>query len=221
MSTCQLCETRETGDYLCPSCTHVLAEQLRRLPVLYGGLAAFLMPAARGAQHGGHAQAVDGALPVSENVLDLRGPGGMVATLESWREALHDARRWPAPALGVSIPNRVGSASAALHHSLDWIAQHWPAAGDLAREIRDLHGAAASIVHPRLTEERGTRLGKCPAVDPSGVVCGAVLRHYPGESAVTCRWCGCAFEPQQWGELRKWIDLDEADDSNTEWEQAS
>ncbi|MFD5370799.1 hypothetical protein [Streptomyces sp. NPDC127103] len=210
MSTCQLCESRETDGYLCPGCTRVLAERLSRLPALYSGLAAFLAPAARGAQHGGHAQAVDGALPVSENVLDLRGPGGMVTTLESWREALHDARRWPAPTLGVSIPNRVGSAAAALHHSLDWIAQHWPAAGDLAREIRDLHGAAASIVHPRLAEERGTRLGKCPAIDPSGAICGAVLRHYPGERAVTCRWCGCAFEPHQWSGLREWIERDSA-----------
>ncbi|WP_051820650.1 hypothetical protein [Streptomyces zaomyceticus] len=210
MNVCQLCEARETDAYLCTGCTRALAKQLLRMPSLYRALAAFLPPAARGSQHGGHAQAVDGALPVDEHVLDLRGPGGMVATLESWREALHDARRWPTPTLGVSIPNRVGSAAAALHHSLDWIVQHWPAAGDLAREIRDLHGAAASVVHPRLAEERGTRLGKCPAIDPSGAVCGAILRHYPGERAVTCRWCGCAFEPHEWEALRKWIDLDQA-----------
>lgn len=221
MSVCLLCDQPdETGAYLCHRCTRILAEQLRRLPALYRALAAFLSPATQGTRHGGHAQAVDGALPVSEHVLDLRGPGGMVATLESWREALHDARRWPAPALGISIPNRVGSAAAALHHSLDWIVQHWPAAGDLAREIRDLHGAAASVVHPRLVEERGTRLGACPSVDASGVICGAILRHYPGTKAVACQWCGCTYPPATWPGLKTWMDHDEQKEAE-QWQSAS
>ncbi|MFG2837050.1 hypothetical protein ACGFYE_18845 [Streptomyces zaomyceticus] len=216
--TCQLCETDQTDDYLCARCASVLTEQLRRMPSLYRALAAFLTPAARGAQHGGHAQAVDGALPVSEHVLDLRGPGGIVGVLEDWRSAMNAARRWSAPVLTAGIPHRVTAAAAALAYSVDWAARCWPEAGQFAQEIRDLHGAAASVVHPRLAEERGTRLGKCPAVDPSGVVCGAVLRHYPGERAVMCRWCGCAFEPHEWGELREWIDYEA---SNAPLEQAS
>ncbi|MFE7947387.1 hypothetical protein [Streptomyces sp. NPDC057426] len=208
-AACEVCETPIEHGYLCPGCTKVLAERLHRLPQLYRALGAFLQPAVRGAE-GGRTQAVDAPLPVNEHVLDLRGPGGMVATLESWREALHDARRWPAPVLRHGIPDRVAAAAAALHHSVDWITRYWPGAGDLAREIRDAHQAAASVVHPRLAEERGTRLGKCPAVDPSGAICGAILRHFPGEPAVTCRWCGCAFEPHEWAGLREWIDRDES-----------
>ncbi|MDV5147204.1 hypothetical protein R1T08_24255 [Streptomyces sp. SBC-4] len=216
--TCQLCETSQTDNYLCARCARVLTEQLRRMPTLYRALAAFLTPAARGAQHGGHAQAMDGALPVSEHVLVLRGPGGIVGILEDWRSAMHAARRWPAPALTVGIPHRVTAAAAALAYSVNWVARCWPEAGQFAQEIRDVHAAAASVVHPQLAEERGTRLGKCPAVDPSGAICGAVLRHYPGERAVTCRWCGTVYEPHEWKQLREWIDFEE---SNAALEQAS
>jgi len=140
----------------------------------------------------------------------MRGPGGIVGVLEDWRSAMHDARRWPAPALSVGIAHRVTAAAAALSYSMDWVARSWPAAGDFARDIRDLHASAASIVHPRLAEERGTRLGHCPAEHADGTLCGAVLRHFPGERTVACRWCGYIYEPHEWGRLRDLIAHDEA-----------
>ncbi|TXS30747.1 hypothetical protein EAO71_20350 [Streptomyces sp. ms191] len=208
MDTCGMCEGQLEHGYLCPGDTQALAERLQRIPQLYRALGAFLQPAQRG-NHGGRTHPVDAPLPVDEHVLDLRGPGGMVTTLESWREALHDARRWPAPVARYELRDRVAAAAAGLQSSVDWIARYWPAAGDMAREIRDAHNAAASVVHPRLAEERGTRLGKCPAVDSSGAICGAILRHFPGQRAVTCKWCGCSFEPHEWAGLREWIDRDE------------
>ncbi|GAA2789889.1 hypothetical protein [Streptomyces showdoensis] len=217
MSTCLLCEHHPTDGYLCPSCSNLTAQRLGRLPRLYTALAAFLAPAAQAQRHGGSSQGGPAPLPVAEHVLTMRGPGGIVGILEDWRSAMHDARRWPAPVLTTGIPHRVTAAAAALGYSMDWVARSWPEAGQFAREIRDVHAAAASVVHPQLAEERGTRLGKCPAVDPEGLVCGAILRHYPGERAVTCRWCGCAFEPHEWGDLRRWID----EESNTELEKAS
>jgi hypothetical protein len=207
-----MCDTNPTDGYLCSACTRTLAEQLLRMPVLYRALAAFLPPAARGTQHGSHGLAVEAPLPVSEHVLDLRGPGGMVGILEQQRAALHVARGWEEPVLGVGILNRVTLAAGALAHSLDWAAESWPDAGDFARTIRDLHGSAASVVHPRLVGERGTRLGMCPQLvseDEAEGVCGAVLRHYPGERAVTCRWCGTVYEPHAWTALREWIDYEE------------
>jgi hypothetical protein len=213
VTTCQLCEHHETDGYLCPGCVRTLAEQLLRMPALYRALAAFLHPAARGTQHGSQAPAVEAPLPVAEHVLDLRGPGGMVGILETQRAAMHTARGWAAPVLGVGILNRVTLAAGALAHSLDWAAESWPDVGELARTIRDLHGSAASVVHPRLAEERGTRLGMCPQLvseDEGEGVCGAVLRHYPGDRAVTCRWCGTVYEPHAWGALREWIDYEES-----------
>ncbi|MFB8083715.1 hypothetical protein [Streptomyces sp. NPDC056013] len=213
MTLCQMCDTHPTDGYLCRGCTRTLAEQLLRMPALYRALAAFLPPAARGATHGSRGPAAEAPLPVNERVLDLRGPGGMVGILESQRAELHTARGWAAPVLGVGILNRVALAAGALAHSADWAAESWPEAGDLARAIRDLHGAAASVVHPRLAEERGTRLGMCPQLVTEGEtegVCGGPLRHYPGDRAVTCRWCGTVYEPHAWAALREWIDYEES-----------
>ncbi|WP_327162838.1 hypothetical protein [Streptomyces zaomyceticus] len=221
MTLCQMCDTNPTDGYLCAGCTRTLAEQLLRMPALYRALGVFLPPAARGAQHGSHGQAVEAPMPVTEHVLDLRGPGGMVGILEAQRAELHTARCWAAPVLGVGILNRVALAAGALAHSVDWVAGSWSAAGDFARTIRDLHGSAASVVHPRLAEERGTRLGKCPQLvseDEAEGVCGAVLRHYPGDRAVTCRWCGTVYEPHAWTALHELIQYEE---SNTSIAQAS
>ncbi|MFC8176551.1 hypothetical protein [Streptomyces sp. NPDC057325] len=220
-SLCQMCDTHPTDGYLCAECTRTLGEQLLRMPALYRALAAFLPPAARGTQHGGQGPAAEAPLPVTEHVLDLRGPGGMVGVLERQRAELHAARGWAAPVLGVGILNRISLAVGALRHSLDWIAADWPAAGDFARAIRDLYGSAASVVHPRLPEERGTRLGMCPQLvgevnegeeeDEEVEICGAVLRHFPGDRTVTCRWCGTVYEPSAWTALREWIDYEEAE----------
>ncbi|MFC8155846.1 hypothetical protein ACFUO0_17595 [Streptomyces cinereoruber] len=219
MTLCQMCDTRPTDGHLCTRCTDTIDEQLRRMPALYLSLAAFLPPAARGAQHGSHGPAAEAPLPVTEHVLDLRGPGGMVGVLERQRAAMHAARGWAEPVLGVGILNRISLAAGALRHSLDWIAADWPAAGDFARTIRDLHGSAASVVHPRLREERGTRLGMCPQLvgeakgdeDEEVEICGAVLRHFPGDRTVTCQWCGTVYEPAAWTALREWIDYEEAE----------
>ncbi|MGW1930444.1 hypothetical protein [Streptomyces sp. NPDC001919] len=213
MTLCQMCDTHPTDGYLCRGCTRTLAEQLLRMPALYRALAAFLSPAARGATHGGRRPAAEAPLPVTEHVLDLRGPGGMVGILEKQRAELHAARGWAAPVLGVGILNRVALAAGALAHSADWAAESWSEAGDFARVIRDLHGAAASVVHPRLDEERGTRIGMCPKLvseDEGDGVCGGVLRHYPGDQAVTCRWCGARFGPSEWSALREWINYEES-----------
>ncbi|MFF7180160.1 hypothetical protein [Streptomyces sp. NPDC008121] len=207
---CQLCERHETDGYLCPGCSASTARRLDRMPLMYTALAAFLAPQARPAQHGSSGKGGPAPLPVSEHVLALRGPGGLVGVLEDWRSAMQADRGWKEPAVTGLVETRLHRAARALSLNLGWIAASWPMAGTFAEEIRDLERDVASVVGPHDRAERGTRLGKCPAVDPSGAICGAVLRHYPGERAVTCRWCGCAFEPHEWGVLREWIDQDAA-----------
>ncbi|MEU6944272.1 hypothetical protein ABZ957_03355 [Streptomyces sp. NPDC046316] len=209
MNDCGLCERNQTDGYLCPGCALATARRLDRMPRLYAALAAFLQPAAKGSDRG-RTQAVDAPLPVPEQVLSLRGPGGIVGVLEDWRSAMQADRGWSEPDAAGLIEHRVLRAARALSLNLDWVAASWPLAGAFAEEIRDLEKDVASVVNPADRAERGTRLGKCPAVDPSGAICGAILRHFPGEPAVTCRWCGCAFEPHEWAGLREWIDLDAA-----------
>jgi hypothetical protein len=68
----------------------------------------------------------------------------------------------------------------------------------------------SSIARPTASEVRGMRIGKCPAVDLSGVLCGAVLWLAPGEKAVRCEWCGTRYPPVVWAQLKTWIDEDES-----------
>jgi hypothetical protein len=198
---CLLCDGAMAGapGYLCPGDTAATLERLKAMAGLYVALGAFLAPGRRGSDHGGSTARVDAPLPVCEPVLDLRGPGGMVSILEDWRSALHEALGWSQPVPRGAFEERVRRAAKGLGDNVLWIGSSWPAAGDFAREIRDLHRDVTSIVAP---SDRGRRLGNCPTIDESGAVCGAVLRLGEGESAATCRWCGASWAPELWPALR-------------------
>ncbi|MFE5189206.1 hypothetical protein [Streptomyces sp. NPDC056628] len=198
-ASCGLCDCALVDGYLCPGDTLALAERLDRMPKLYDALAGFLSPATRASAEfvsRGHAGA---SLPVDEAVLDLRY-GGIALILEGWRSGVQRVRGWGEPTTEGSIGGRVLRAARWLGMELSWIAASYPAAGDLAREIRELEGAVLSIVGA--TEDRGNRIGNCVAVDASGVVCGAVLRHRHGETRLVCPWCTCVYEAQDFLMLR-------------------
>ncbi|MCY0943562.1 hypothetical protein [Streptomyces antarcticus] len=209
MTACLLCEQPDdTGGYLCPACTKATVRQLLALPSLYNDLLPFLAPGSGGGATR-RAAAVSAPMPVSEMVLSLRGPGGIVGVAEDWAGAVRAARRMkPAVPVG-AVPTRLSAAVRELVGHMPWIAVSWPDAGTFAQEIRDLGRDIASIVDPGDREDRGTRLGACPAVDVSGVICGAVLRHRPGTKVVACDWCECTYPPATWPGLKTWMEHDE------------
>ncbi|MFI8297311.1 hypothetical protein ACIGCZ_15360 [Streptomyces nigra] len=192
-ASCGLCDCALVDGYLCSGDTLALAERLDRMPRVYAALAGFLSPAARASAEFVSRSHAGASLPVDEAVLDLRY-GGIALILEGWRSDVQRVRGWGEPTTEGSIEGRVLRAARWLGMELSWIAASYPAAGDLAREIRELEGAALSIVGA--TEDRGKRIGNCVAVDASGVVCGAVLRHRHGETRLVCPWCTCAYEAQ-------------------------
>ncbi|MFB7364177.1 hypothetical protein [Streptomyces hydrogenans] len=210
MTTCGMCDTAVETAYLCHGCTHALGARLGRMPRLYAALEPFLTPSATREPGSTSVSRTEAPLPVVEHVLDLRGPGGIVGILEDWRAALHHARRWPAPTPAVGIPNRVALAAGALEHSLEWIVSSWPEASDLAREIRDLERAVATITGA-VDRPRGTRLGPCPAKHEDGTLCGATLRLAPGDQVVTCPWCATTYPPATWIGLHALIAHDTQD----------
>ncbi|WP_172384781.1 hypothetical protein [Streptomyces sp. MNP-20] len=192
-ATCGVCERDLEHGYLCPGDTRALAARLDRLPRVYDALAAFLAPAAHGST-GPVARGQAGArLPVDEAALDLRY-GGIALVLESWRADVQRVRGWGQPAITGTIEHRVLAAARWLGMSLEWIAAAYPAAGDLAREVRELEGAALSVVGA--LPDRGRRIGHCVAADASGAVCGAVLRHQRGETQLVCPWCQYVYGEQ-------------------------
>ncbi|MFF3643413.1 hypothetical protein [Streptomyces sp. NPDC002564] len=193
--TCGLCERALEDGYLCPGCARGLAERLDRAPRWYDALAAFLQPAATGPAVGTRTR-VEAPLPLAEAPLTLRGPGGIVAVLEDWRDAMQADRGWGTPVRAGDTARRVRVAARALSINVEWIASSWPAAGDLAAEIRDLERAVRSIVAPVDPADRLIRMGPCPTpLDGDGARCGAVLTRRPGEGTVSCRWCGTTWPP--------------------------
>ncbi|MEW2177162.1 hypothetical protein AB0890_12635 [Streptomyces sp. NPDC005406] len=203
---CQLCEVALDDGMLCVGCTKATRVRLEALPTLYRGLGVLLTPAG-GVGQGRSGKGGPAPIPVSLDVLDVRGPGGMVEPLESWVDAVrHDRGRPEHPHPG-SPEGRVDRAVGELLGHMPWIAVSWPEAGDFAREIRELARAVSSMLRPPAAD-RGTRIGNCPAVDPSGALCGAVLRLAPGEKAVRCEWCDTCYPPYVWAQLKTWIDED-------------
>ncbi|WP_326808156.1 hypothetical protein OHB04_22725 [Streptomyces sp. NBC_01775] len=209
MTECGLCEREVPDGYLCESCERALLDQLVALPGLYDALGGMLAPGGRAPGLTPPAGRPGSSMPVREDALDIRGPGGAVALLESWRSALHDDAGWSPVHPWGDYRARLARACRALRLNMPWIVANWPAAGAMAEEIRDLVHGIESVLEPPDRAERGTRLGNCPAVDDSGVLCGAVLRWYPGKM-LACGWCGTRYPVATWAGLREWIDHDEA-----------
>jgi hypothetical protein len=198
-ATCGLCDRDLEHGYLCPGDVLALAERLDRLPKVYAALAGFLSPAARASAEFVSRSHAGASLPVDEAVLDLRY-GGIALVLEAWRSDVQRVRGWGEPAIVGDVEERVRRAARWLGMELSWIADAYPAAGDLAQEIRELESSALSIVGA--TPDRGKRIGNCVAVDASGVICGAVLRHHHGETRLVCPWCTCVYGAQDFLMLR-------------------
>ncbi|HEY5835001.1 hypothetical protein [Streptomyces sp.] len=189
---------------LCTGCTANLHLRLQRLPRLYDALAAWLPPAGRRPELG-HAPAVEAPLPLRQEVLDLRGPGGIVGILEDWQAAIHDARGFTAPTRSGDIPARITHAAATAARNLTWISLTWEQGPDLAAEIRRLEARALAIIEP---PERTVPLGKCPTDLGDGTICGTTIRVPAGATTVRCQGCGTAYPPTTWLNLRTWMDHD-------------
>ncbi|MFJ4785488.1 hypothetical protein [Streptomyces sp. NPDC088794] len=193
MTTCELCGDDTGGRYLCERDTVALAGRLAELPLLYDELVQCLVPRRSGF---GEIVATRGAAgprsPLNEDVLDEMGTGGMAAVVHSWRVDVQRVR-WPQHS--APPPGGLGADARWLAMELEWIAEHYPAAGELAREVRELERAARSVVGDPVP--RRQRLGLCVAVtDDAGTVCGAVLSRLPGET-LRCRWCRTEYRTEQ------------------------
>jgi hypothetical protein len=191
VNQCGLCERDLEAGYLCPGDTLALAARLERMPKLFVELGLYLAPGARPAGERISSGPAGARLPLNEAVLDLRH-GGIALVLESWRSDIQSVRGWGEPAVTGGLDYRVMNVCRWLGMQLEWIAAAYPGAGDLAKEIRDLEGNALSIVGAK--PDRGRLLGQCVAVDTSGVVCGAPIRHHDGDTRLTCSWCGYVYE---------------------------
>ncbi|WP_256082933.1 hypothetical protein, partial [Streptomyces sp. AVP053U2] len=167
---CEICGEDSAGRYLCARHTGQLAKRLDELPKVYAEVGQCLVP--RG--HGwGEIVATRGAAgprsPINEDVLDTVNMARAAEVLQLWRVDVQ-RERWPQHT--PPPPADLAANCRWLAMELDWIVEHYPAAGDLAREIRELETAARSIVGD--PAPRPQRIGQCVALVGDGVVCGAV-----------------------------------------------
>lgn len=207
MNICGLCEEPLEDGYLCGGCVKGTVVRLEALPVLHRGLGPLLAPAG-GSVHGRRGKGGPAPLPVNEEILDLRGPGGIVGTAESWVDAIRESRGWTVVVCEGGVEARLAVAARALIGHMPWVAVSWPDAGEFARDIRELTRSVTSIICPSSSAARGTRIGNCPAQCQDDGICGAVLRLAPGERVVTCSWCGTSYPPATWSGLKVLIDED-------------
>ncbi|MEU9285989.1 hypothetical protein AB0D57_14995 [Streptomyces sp. NPDC048275] len=191
MNQCEACGRDLEHGVLCPGDTLALAERLERLPKLFVELGLYLAPAPRPLGERVTTSPAEPPLPLNEAVLDLRY-GGIALVLESWRSDVQAVRGWGEPAIEGSIDRRVMAAARWLGMSLEWIAAEYPAAGDLAREVKELEGNALSIVGAK--PDRGRPLGQCVAVVDEETRCGATIRYRDGDTKLVCPWCARVYE---------------------------
>ncbi|WP_030569667.1 hypothetical protein [Streptomyces aureocirculatus] len=202
MTTCPHCTTHdlEHGGFLCDPCIRATSRRLRALPWLWAGLEARLMPGSSTPHAMGRTPSATAALPLQEEVLDLRAEGGIVTVLETWRLLVHDARTLPPPAPAVGIGPRVTIAATALELHLDWIAR-WHRAPDLARDVNTLVGRSLAVIQLGHDTDQARYLGRCIAQSTDGTVCGRPLYAHR-ERVVQCEWCLCRYTPDTWLALR-------------------
>jgi hypothetical protein len=192
-TTCELCGEETAGRYLCGRHAVQLAKRLDELPTLYAEVAECLVP--RRAAFG-EIVSTRGAAgprsPLNEDVLDTVNWGRAAEVVRLWRVAVQRVR-WPQhgppPAADLAADCRW------LAMELEWIASEYPAAGDLAREVRELEVQARTVVGD--PAPRPQRLGTCVAITAEGVVCGAVISRLPGQTRLKCRWCSYTYESAQ------------------------
>ncbi|MFD6324216.1 hypothetical protein ACFWOL_15400 [Streptomyces sp. NPDC058442] len=193
MNTCGLCGTDTGTAHLCKRDATLLAERLADLPTLYDELVHCLVPRRYGWGEIVSTKAAAGPCsPLNEDVLDEMASGHMAAVVHSWRVDVQRVR-WPQhtppPPTGLAADCRW------LAMELDWIAEHYPAARDLAREVRALEAQARAVVGDPVPQRKV--VGQCIAtVDDQGTVCGAEITHRAGESRLVCRSCRCVYEGQ-------------------------
>jgi hypothetical protein len=188
---CQLCEYRDADGYLCGRCALATVARLEQLPDLAGELVDFLVPPRSGFGELVTARTAGPRSPINEGVLDLMQSNHVGEIVHSWRVDVQ-RERWPDH--GAPPPDGLAADCRWLAMELEWIVAHYPAAGDLAREVRGLESELRSIVGDPVP--RRQRLGLCVNAMDDGTACGAVISRLPG-GPVRCRWCRVEYRTEQ------------------------
>jgi len=193
VTNCELCGEETAGRYLCERHTVQLAKRLDDLPTLYAEVGECLVPRRSGWGDIVATKAAAGPRsPLDEDVLDTVNMARAAEVLQLWRVDVQ-RERWPQRS--PPPPASLDANCRWLAMEIDWVVDHYPAAGEMAREVGELETQARTIVGD--PAPRPQRLGTCVAITAEGVVCGAVISRLPGQTRIQCRWCSYTYESEQ------------------------
>lgn len=180
-----------TGETLgCRICREDGTRRLRALPGLYAASAAHLAPGRAGLGGGRVTGSKHAPMPVRADVLDVRGPGGVVAVLAQWEDVVRAELGFdPAPD-GGSYEWVLAGAVGLLVDNAPWVYGQFAAVEELHAEVQAWHGRLTRLVHGDDRERRLTLECRC------GAPLGGVTLSTPGRR---CAACGAQYG---WTELR-------------------
>lgn len=174
----------------CRICQQEGVARLRALPGLYAATGAYLAPGGRGVGGGRVSGSRHAPMPARGDVLDMRGPGGVVAVLAQWEDVVREQLGYqPAPA-GGSYERVLAGACGLLVDNAPWLYGAFPALEEAHGEVRAWHGRLHRLVHGEDRERRLTLECRC------GAPLGGVTLSTPG------RRCGACGQQYGWSELR-------------------
>lgn len=138
-----------------------------------------------------------GSLPISEDALQLIGPGGVPDRLMKYLQDIQIHRLMLVPPVMGSADYRVATIASHLRRHLPWAAQHHHLKG-LADELRALCGDLRYVTNAT-TAQPATKVLPAPCPQPSGAddACGGALRYTIADGAICCDNCGKPYQPRQ------------------------
>lgn len=198
---CLIC-ARQDDWRVCTRCVSAVEDRIKSLRVYYRKLADYLAPGSAGGGQPVSGGSTEAPLPVRVEVLNLRGPGGIVGVLagheDDWRAWLGWTRR---PFRG-DMEQTLDGTVTFLERNWTWCADKHPAPEVFAQDVRYLVDTCR--LH---TEGRSDVrvIGECPVQVVNGTtgVCGAKLFAAPYLKVIRCFKCRTEWEEKDWLKLAR------------------
>jgi DNA-directed RNA polymerase subunit RPC12/RpoP len=196
----------ELDRYVCRLCEDRAHQQISALPNLFRNLSSALAPGSSGNNSGRVSSTREAPLPVNVHVLDMIGPGGIVAELQAiednWRSARgrtigprNDGVRWFASTRAKSPNHAIAEHATYIAYNLMWACEsHEEVAYDLG-VISKAHAKAEGAI---LGNRPRRVLVSCLAEYDDGSTCGAELRIDVTAASTFCSECGARWGRDDW-----------------------
>jgi DNA-directed RNA polymerase subunit RPC12/RpoP len=201
----------ELQHYACRPCEARGRNQITELAGLYRSLSTALAPGNNANTSGRVRTSRAAPLPVSLHILDMVGPGGIVAELQAiednWRSARgrvqgprNDGVNWFASWRTKSPGHAIADHTTYITYNMRWACESYEEVAYDLGVIRKLHARAETAV---AGPSRRCIVVACLAEYDDGTKCGAELPIDISAAATTCRTCGARWMRDDWVRLHE------------------